>query len=81
MEAMPELMAKDGADGVMVAALPDGRAVAVKVADGAIAPRVPIVLAALESTGVNVDRAAHLRSVPVMGGGQPVGETRAVKFV
>lgn len=81
MEAMPELMAKDGADGVLVAALPNGRAVAVKVADGAIAPRVPILLAALESTGVNVDRAAHLRSVPVMGGGQPVGETRAVKFV
>ncbi len=81
MEAMPELMTKDGADGVLVAALPNGRAVAVKVADGAIAPRVPILLAALESVGVNVDRAAHLRSVPILGGGQPVGETRAVAFV
>ena len=34
MTHVPGLMAKDGAEGVFAAALPDGRAVAVKVADG-----------------------------------------------
>lgn len=81
MEAMPELMAKDGADGVLAAALPDGRAVALKLADGAVAPRVPVLLAALERSGVDVSRASHLRTAPVMGGGRPVGELRAVEFV
>ncbi|MCT7357250.1 asparaginase, partial [Streptomyces sp. 15-116A] len=35
MRAVPGLLAKDGFEGVQVAALPDGRAVAVKIADGA----------------------------------------------
>ena len=34
MRTIPGLMAKDGADGVFAGALPDGRAVAVKIADG-----------------------------------------------
>ena len=47
MEAIPGLVAKDGAEGVYAAAMPDGRAVAVKVADGAARARVPLLLAAL----------------------------------
>src|SRR3954467_3730853 len=35
MRAVPGLLAKDGFEGVQVATLPDGRAVAVKIADGA----------------------------------------------
>jgi hypothetical protein len=34
MRHVPGLMAKDGADGVFAAALPDGRAIALKIADG-----------------------------------------------
>ena len=34
MRGIPGLVAKDGAEGVYVAALPDGRAAAVKIADG-----------------------------------------------
>ena len=34
MRAVPDLMSKDGAEGVFAAALPDGRAAAVKIADG-----------------------------------------------
>ena len=34
MATVPGLMAKDGAEGVLAAALPDGRAVALKLADG-----------------------------------------------
>ena len=40
-------MAKDGAEGVFAAALPDGRAAAVKIADGAIARAAPVLAAAL----------------------------------
>ncbi|MER6981020.1 asparaginase, partial [Streptomyces carpinensis] len=42
MRAVPGLLAKDGFEGVQVAALPDGRAVAVKIADGANRARVPV---------------------------------------
>ena len=41
MRAVPGLLTKDGFEGVQVAALPDGRAVAVKIADGADRARVP----------------------------------------
>lgn len=78
MEALPGLMAKDGADGVFAAAFPDGRAVAVKIADGAAAPRVPVTLAALQVLGVDIGPAGHLASVPVMGGGRTVGQLRAL---
>ena len=44
---MPGLLAKDGAEGVQVAALPDGRALAVKVADGGGRARTPVTVAAL----------------------------------
>ncbi|WP_075731605.1 asparaginase, partial [Streptomyces acidiscabies] len=47
MRAVPGLLAKDGFEGVEVAALPDGRAVAVKISDGANRARVPVTAAAL----------------------------------
>ena len=53
MRAVPGLLAKDGFEGVQVAALPDGRAVAVKIADGANRARVPVTAAALASAGVD----------------------------
>ena len=53
MRAVPGLLAKDGFEGVQVAALPDGRAVAVKIADGANRARVPVAAAALAWAGVD----------------------------
>ena len=49
MRLVPGLMVKDGAEGVQVAALPDGRAVAVKIADGAGRARAPVTVAALRA--------------------------------
>ena len=46
MREVPGLMAKDGADGVFAAALPDGRAIALKIADGANRARPPVMVAA-----------------------------------
>ena len=56
MRLVPGLMAKDGAEGVHVAALPDGRAVALKVADGGGRARAPVMVAALRSLGVDLAR-------------------------
>ena len=54
MRGVPGLMAKDGAEGVFAAALPDGRAVALKIADGASRARPPVMVAALRPLGVDV---------------------------
>lgn len=78
MRMVPGLMAKDGAEGVYAAALPDGRAVALKVADGASRARVPVMVAALRALGVDVPAAADSLADPVLGHGRPVGAIRAV---
>lgn len=77
MTGIAGLMAKDGADGVFAAALPDGRAIAFKVADGASRARPPIMRAALSWLGVDlsgVDPDAW--RVDILGHGRPVGEVR-----
>jgi L-asparaginase II len=76
MRAVPGLMAKDGADGVYVAALADGRTVALKIADGANRARLPVMVAALRALGVDVP-AADLEE-PILGHGRPVGSVRAL---
>ena len=78
MRTIPGLMAKDGADGVFAGALPDGRAVAVKIADGGDRARPPVMLAALTALDIDVDAAAALVQAPILGHGKPVGEVRAV---
>ena len=76
MEGIPGLVAKDGAEGVFAAALPDGRAAAVKIADGANRAAVPALVAALRVLGVSAPVLAELGTAPVLGGGVPVGELR-----
>ncbi|WP_435829587.1 asparaginase [Nonomuraea muscovyensis] len=78
MRAVPGLLAKDGFEGVQVAALPDGRAVGVKVADGADRARMPVAAAALARCGVDPEILAGFASTPVMGGSSAVGSLRAV---
>ncbi|MFD9965387.1 asparaginase [Amycolatopsis sp. NPDC058986] len=53
MRAVPGLIAKDGFESVQVAALPDGTAVAIKIADGADRARPPVLAAALALSGVD----------------------------
>jgi L-asparaginase II len=76
MQATPGLVAKDGAEGVYAAALPDGRAAAVKVEDGGGRARGPLLAFALERLGVDPASTAVLRDVPVLGLGTPVGALR-----
>ena len=79
MRGVPGLMAKDGAEGVFAVALPDGRAVAMKVADGANRARPPIMRGALTLLGIDtssVDPSAFTSTI--LGHGRPVGEVRIV---
>ncbi|MFF9059647.1 asparaginase [Streptomyces sp. NPDC014882] len=78
MRAVPGLLAKDGFEGVEVAALPDGRAVAVKISDGANRARVPVTAAALARAGVDPALLTPFAGEPLLGGGRPVGSVRAV---
>jgi L-asparaginase II len=80
MEAVPGLVAKDGAEGVLAAALPDGRAVALKLADGSWRAFAAVALAALDRLGADTSGADGLRRTPVLGGGRPVGDAHAVPF-
>jgi L-asparaginase II len=75
VEAVPGLVAKDGAEGVFAAALPDGGAFAVKIADGSPRPLPPVVAALLEALGVT--GLGDIGVVPVLGHGEPVGEIEA----
>jgi L-asparaginase II len=76
MEAVPGLVAKEGAEGVYAAALPDGRAMAVKVEDGAMRP-LPVLLAGvLRRWGQDGTVISRWAAPPVLGGGRPVGEIR-----
>lgn len=70
MEAVDGLVVKGGAEAVAVAALPDGRAVALKIADGFDRAAPAVLAAALRRLGI--DTGAYV-APPVLGHGQPVG--------
>ena len=77
MQGIPGLLGKDGAEGVFAVALPDGRAVALKIADGANRARPPMMKAALGALGIDtsqVDPKAF--DSTIYGHGKPVGGVR-----
>ena len=55
MRAIPGLIAKDGFEAVQVAALPDGTAIGIKIADGSDRARLPVTAAALAMAGIDPD--------------------------
>jgi L-asparaginase II len=76
---VPGLVAKDGAEAVYAVGLPDGRGIAVKVADGTSRARTVLLAAVLRRIGITDDEAlAALEHQPVLGHGQPVGAVVAV---
>ena len=80
MQAVPGLIAKDGAEGVYAGALPDGTAFAFKVLDGSGRPRPAILARTLELAGaplvlgVDLAKLKEIGKVPVLGHAQPVGQ-------
>jgi L-asparaginase II len=77
MRRVPGLVAKDGAEGVYVVALADGRAGALKVCDGSDRARIVACAALLVAMGVEEELVAEQRELPVVGGGRPVGRVRS----
>lgn len=73
MSVIPGLLMKEGAEGVQIASLTDGRTLAFKISDGGFRPFSVITAAALAHFGVK----APDESVSVFGGGAPIGSIRA----
>lgn len=78
VRGVPGLVAKDGAEGVYAAALADGRAAAVKIADGGERPRAAVLATLLHALGVEAPVLDELLHVPVLGHGEPVGRVEVV---
>jgi L-asparaginase II len=76
IDEVPGLVAKDGAEGVYAAATPDGRAVAVKIDDGAERARLPVLAAGLRALGISGAVIDELSTTAVLGHGDRVGEVR-----
>jgi L-asparaginase II len=84
LTALPGAIGKAGAESCYAVALPDGRSFALKTDDGA--PRVrPVLMAAalersgvLDEPGVDADAVRRTGHVVLLGGGEPVGELRAI---
>lgn len=78
MEAVPGLMAKDGAESVYVAAHRDGRSVALKVSDGSGRAAITVMVEALRRLGCAIPGDIDELNEVVLGHGSPVGRVRCV---
>jgi L-asparaginase II len=76
MSGVPGLLSKGGAEGMAAAAVPGVGAIAVKIDDGALRARMPVIVSALHRLGVSAPALAALAEVPVIGGGVRVGAVR-----
>lgn len=83
-QAVPGLIGKAGAESCYAVALPDGRAWALKIDDGAARARPVVMVAALTRSGVvseegvDADAVREIGRHVLLGGGAPVGEIRPV---
>jgi len=73
---LPGIVAKAGAESVYAVGLPDGRGVALKIDDGSTRGRAVAMAGVLQRLGLVADVLQTQASVPVLGGGRPVGEVR-----
>ncbi|MCN9244156.1 asparaginase [Streptomyces sp. RY43-2] len=78
MREIPGALSKMGAEAVQAVALPDGRALAFKVDDGAVRALGPVLARALPLLGVEGPVLERIGKAPLLGGGREVGEIRAV---
>jgi L-asparaginase II len=79
MRGVPGLLAKGGAEGVAVAAIPEVGAVALKIDDGAARARMPVLVSGLRRLGVQAPLLEQLVAEErIRGGGRTVGVVRAI---
>jgi L-asparaginase II len=73
MQAVPGLFMKEGAEGVQVCALSDGRVIAMKIIDGSWRPCAPIIMEIFKRWAVQMPD----ESVKIYGGASVIGEVIA----
>jgi len=73
MQAVPGLFMKEGAEGVQVCALSDGRVIAMKIIDGSWRPVAPIMMEIFKRWAVQMPD----ESVKIYGGASVIGEVIA----
>jgi L-asparaginase II len=69
MKAIPGLFMKEGAEGVQVCALSDGRVISIKIIDGSWRPVAPILMEIFRRWGIEMPD----ESVKVYGGDLQIG--------
>jgi L-asparaginase II len=74
MRAVPGLLVKEGAEGVQAAVDKDGNAIVFKIVDGSMRPIPPVLIEALKQIAINTPALDALAFVPILGGGEIVGE-------
>ncbi|MET9922701.1 asparaginase [Streptomyces sp. NPDC006435] len=77
MREVPGVLSKMGAEAVQALALPDGRALAFKVDDGATRALGPVLARSLDLLGIDAPVVSRIAHTPLFGGGGEVGEIRA----
>ena len=78
MRGVPGLIAKDGAESVYAVGLADGRAIALKIADGGQRARPIVMVAALRRLGIDSDIFDKMAHAPMLGHSHLVGSIDAV---
>jgi len=73
MRAVPGLFMKEGAEGIEVCALPDGRVIAIKIVDGSWRPVAPLIMEIFKRWGISMPD----ESVKIYGGSSVIGEVIA----
>ena len=76
MRAIPGLFMKEGAEGVSVCALTDGRVIAIKIIDGSWRPLGPIIMETFKQWNFQMPD----ESVYVYGGDKIIGQVKASNF-
>lgn len=83
-DAVPGLIGKAGAEACYVVALPDGRAIALKIDDGAFRARPVLMAAALRRWGVDREPGVDTEAIgriglhELLGAGRVIGELRPI---
>ncbi|ANW19010.1 asparaginase [Streptomyces clavuligerus] len=77
MREVPGTLSKMGAEAVQAVALPDGRALAFKIDDGAARALGPVLARSLGLLGVESPVLDRIGRSPLLGGATEVGEVRA----
>ena len=73
MREVTGLFMKEGAEGVEVATLADGRTIVFKISDGSIRPFETLMVAALAEFGINIED----KTERIYGGSEAIGSIRA----